>query len=70
MKNPFTACTSDEPGTIKWKTWNWDDYKQEVDSFAKSLISVGLRPFDVVNIIGIYMIPNMAKILESNPHPD
>jgi len=51
MKNPFTAC-SDGPGTIKWKTWTWDDYKKEVESFAKSLISVGLRPFDVVNIIG------------------
>lgn len=50
--NPFTACTSAEPGTIRWKSWTWEEYKTNVDLFAKALISVGIRPFDVVNIMG------------------
>lgn len=37
---------------MEWTTWSWNKYKSEVDSFAKSLISIDFQPRDVVNIIG------------------
>lgn len=52
-KNLLTACTTGEDsGKIPWTTWTWDSYKSNVEAFAKALITVGVRPFDVVNILG------------------
>lgn len=38
--------------TTPWTTWTWKEYRAKVDSFGKSLISIGFEVFDVVNIIG------------------
>jgi long-chain-fatty-acid--CoA ligase ACSBG len=35
-----------------WKTWTYAQYYQDVTGFAKSLIAVGMQPFECVNIIG------------------
>lgn len=45
---PFGKSAND----VEWTTWSWNKYKSEVDSFAKSLISIDFQPRDVVNIIG------------------
>lgn len=37
---------------IAWTCWTWKQYRQQVDQFAKSLISIGFQRFDVINIIG------------------
>lgn len=37
---------------IPWTTWTWKSYLSNVESFAKSLISIDFQPRDVVNIIG------------------
>lgn len=39
-------------GKTKWTTWTWSEYRKQVDSFSKSLISIGFQKFDTVNIIG------------------
>jgi hypothetical protein len=36
----------------QWKTWTFQQYWNECVSFAKSLLSLGVAQFDVVNIIG------------------
>lgn len=36
----------------QWTTWTWSEYRSHVDSFAKSLISIGFQRFDTINIIG------------------
>lgn len=38
--------------TTPWTTWTWKEYRAKVDSFGKSLVSIGFEVFDVVNIIG------------------
>jgi len=35
-----------------WTTWTWKEYRQNVDAFAKSLMSLGFGKADVVNILG------------------
>lgn len=35
-----------------WTTWTWSQYRQNVESFAKALISIGFGKSDAVNIIG------------------
>jgi len=35
-----------------WTTWTWNEYRKNVDDFAKSLISLGFERFDIINIIG------------------
>ncbi len=35
-----------------WTTWTWTEYKQNVEAFAKSLISIGFEKFDAVNVLG------------------
>lgn len=35
-----------------WTTWTWKEYRDEVDSFGKALLSIGVEKFDIVNIIG------------------
>ena len=32
--------------------WTWKEYRGKVDAFAKSLMSLGFEPFDIINIIG------------------
>jgi len=34
------------------RTWTWEDYDRDVRRVAKSLISIGMKQFDTVNIIG------------------
>ena len=50
----------DEPA-LSWKltkadedftSWTWSEYYGQVRSFAKSLISIGMQPFQSVNIMG------------------
>jgi long-chain-fatty-acid--CoA ligase ACSBG len=36
----------------KWTVWSWKEYRNQVDSFAKSLLSIGFERFDTINIIG------------------
>lgn len=36
----------------KWKTWTFEEYFDDVICAAKSLISIGMQPFDGVGIIG------------------
>ena len=36
----------------QWATWNWKQYRQQVDAFAKALISIGFEKHDIINIIG------------------
>uniref|UniRef100_A0A7S3QC85 AMP-dependent synthetase/ligase domain-containing protein n=1 Tax=Chaetoceros debilis TaxID=122233 RepID=A0A7S3QC85_9STRA len=35
-----------------WTTWTFQEYRNNVDSFAKSLLSIGFEKFDMVNILG------------------
>jgi len=35
-----------------WTTWTWKQYRDEVDAFGKSLLTLGCEKFDTVNIIG------------------
>lgn len=35
-----------------WTTWTWSEYRNNVDKFAKSLISLDFQKFDTINIIG------------------
>ena len=47
-------------------TWTWKEYRADVDAFAKSLISLGFEPFDIINIIGFnssaWFIANFGAI--------
>jgi len=36
----------------EWTTWTFKQFRENVDGFAKSLISLGLEKFDCINIIG------------------
>jgi len=49
-----------------WKVMNWNSYKTNVYSFAKSLLHVGFQPFMSVNIIGFnsrqWIIANLGAI--------
>jgi long-chain-fatty-acid--CoA ligase ACSBG len=36
----------------EWTTWTWKEYRQNVNQFAKSLLSMGFERFDTINIIG------------------
>eukprot|EP00542_Grammatophora_oceanica_P011841 CAMPEP_0194049404 /NCGR_PEP_ID=MMETSP0009_2-20130614/30632_1 /TAXON_ID=210454 /ORGANISM="Grammatophora oceanica, Strain CCMP 410" /LENGTH=680 /DNA_ID=CAMNT_0038695557 /DNA_START=51 /DNA_END=2093 /DNA_ORIENTATION=+ len=38
--------------SVKYTTWTWKEYRAKVDSFAKSLLSLGFQPFDIINILG------------------
>jgi len=49
QKRPKTGETAAD---VAWTSWTWLEYKKEVYSFAKSLLSLGFQPFDIVNIIG------------------
>jgi len=35
-----------------WTTWTWSEYRNNADSFAKALISIGFEKHDVINILG------------------
>lgn len=37
---------------VPFTTWSWTEYRAKVDAFAKSLLSLGFEPFDIINIIG------------------
>ncbi|GMH77067.1 hypothetical protein TrVE_jg6822 [Triparma verrucosa] len=56
----------DGTGSLKWKSWTWNEYRGEVDRFAKSLISIGFEAHDSVNIIGFnapsWFFANMGAI--------
>ena len=36
--------------TKQWKTWTWQEYRNEVDAFGKALLKTGVEKFDVVNV--------------------
>lgn len=36
----------------EWTAWTWKEYHDKVDSFGKSLISIGFEQHDIINIIG------------------
>lgn len=36
----------------EWTTWTWSEYRDNCNKFAKSLISLGFKKFDIINIIG------------------
>ena len=36
----------------EWTTWTWKQYRENVDAFAKALISIGFEKADIINIIG------------------
>ena len=35
-----------------WTSWTWKEYRNQVDKFGMSLLSIGFQKFDSVNIIG------------------
>ena len=41
---------------VPYTTLTWKEYRTQVDAFAKSLISLGFEPFDIINIIGFNSI--------------
>ena len=49
-----------------YTTLTWKDYRAQVDAFAKSLISLGFEPFDIINIIGFnstaWLVANFGAI--------
>ena len=46
-------CTQGESAAdTPWTTWTFQEYRNNVDSFAKSLLSIGFEKFDIVNILG------------------
>ena len=53
----------------EWKFWTWNEYYRECERFAKTLISLDVPSFDVVNIMGFnspeWFISNMGSILAS-----
>ena len=36
----------------EWKIWTWNDYWKDCRAFAKTLISLGVEKFRIVNILG------------------
>jgi long-subunit acyl-CoA synthetase (AMP-forming) len=47
-------------GTLQqWKVWTWKNYWDDCVSFAKSLLSLNIDQFSVVNILGF----NSVRIL-------
>lgn len=57
------ASAKDTP----WTTWTWNEYRKNVDDFAKSLISLGFERFDIINIIGFnspeWLFSNFGAIM-------
>ena len=55
-----------QPVKDGWRKWTWSEYRSDVDSFAKSLISLGFKPHDCVNILGFnapaWFIANIGAI--------
>jgi long-chain-fatty-acid--CoA ligase ACSBG len=51
---------------IPYTTWTWKEYREKVDAFGKSLISLGFEPFDIINVIGFnspeWFIANFGAI--------
>lgn len=49
-----------------WTIWTWKEYRETVDSFAKSLMSLGFEEYDAINIIGFnapeWMFANFGAI--------
>jgi len=49
-----------------WQTWTWNQYRADVDKFAKALCTLGFKAHDSVNIIGFnapaWFISNMGAI--------
>lgn len=49
-----------------YTTLKWKEYRAQVDAFAKSLVSLGFEPFDIINIIGFnstaWFISNFGAI--------
>jgi long-chain-fatty-acid--CoA ligase ACSBG len=39
-------------GLSHYKMWTWKQYYADCESFAKSLVKLGHKPYDVVNILG------------------
>jgi long-chain-fatty-acid--CoA ligase ACSBG len=35
-----------------WTSWTWKEYRENVDAFAKALLSLGFQRFDIINILG------------------
>ena len=47
---------------VQWTMYTWKDYRAKVDAFGKSLLSVGLQRFDIINIIG-FNSPGTSRVL-------
>eukprot|EP00605_Chrysophyceae_sp_TOSAG23-4_P001818 GSChrysophyteH1.ASY1.ANO1.2008.1 assembled CDS len=41
-----------DPPAPKFKIWSWNDYYGDCVKFAKSMIHLGCKPWDIVNILG------------------
>lgn len=52
---------------VNWKVWTWQQYWDDCHRFAKSLVSLNVDPFKVINIIGFnspeWFIANCGAIV-------
>ena len=36
----------------EWKFWTWKNYYDDCTVFAKSCVKIGMKPFEIINILG------------------
>ena len=64
FKNNIQGTSADD---TTWSTWTWSEYRKNVDDFAKSLISLDFKRFDIINIIGFnapeWLFANFGAIM-------
>jgi len=48
----FQLAQGKSAADTPWTAWTWKEYRQNVDAFAKSLISLGFGKADVINVLG------------------
>ena len=51
---------------MKWKFYNWKDFDKYVKDISRSLIAMGIKPFDIINLLGfcspLYVMIQVAII--------
>ena len=51
----------------EWKIWTWQDYWNDCDKFAKSLVHLKVSTFKIINILGFnspeWFISNCGAIM-------
>jgi long-subunit acyl-CoA synthetase (AMP-forming) len=54
LKRPVDGKVPDD-----WKVWTWSEYYADCKKFAKTLVSLDIRTFKIINILGFNSVSIM-----------